>query len=68
MEAECFSGSCPQKFPQKFRKLSNESLQQLSFEKKGKLFATFYNFQSRCKKTVTLLFVGSHVHRDTKFW
>ena len=26
------------------------------------------HIESRCMKTVTLLFVGSHVHWDTKFW
>ena len=41
--------------------LSNESLQQ---PKKVILFASFYHFESRCKKTVALLIVGSHVHQD----
>ena len=35
--------------------------------KKGNFFASFYNFESRCKNTVTLLIVDSHVHRGTKF-
>ena len=46
----------------KFWYLSNESLQQ---PKKGNFFASFYNFESRCKKTVTLLIVGIHVHQGT---
>ena len=51
-----------------FPLLLKEWFQQLSFEKKGNFFASFYNFESRCKKTVTLLIVGSHVHWNTKFW
>ena len=36
--------------------------------KEGNFFASFYNFESRCKNTVALLIVGSHVHRGTKIW
>ena len=71
MEAECFSGSCPQKVSSGLEfseAIKRESPTTLVWKKKRKLFATFYNFQSRCKKAVTLLIVGSHVNRDTKFW
>ena len=34
---------------------------------KGNFFASFYNFESRCKNTVTLLIVDSHAHRALSF-
>ena len=36
--------------------------------KNCQIFASFYNFESRCKNTVTLLIVDSRVHRGTKIW
>ena len=33
--------------------------------KKLSYLSSFFNFESRCKKTVTLLIVGSHVHQDS---
>ena len=41
------------------------SLQQRSFEKK-KFISSFHYFESRCRKTITLLIVVSYVNRDTK--
>ena len=41
------------------------SLQQRSFEKK-KFRSSFHHFESRFRKTITLLIVGSFVNRDTK--
>ena len=35
--------------------------------RKGNFFALFFNFESRCKNTVTLLIVDSHAHRALRF-
>ena len=69
MEADCFSGSCPQK-----KSLGQISLVAIEREsptfsvfKKSNWFASFYNFESRCKKTVTMLIAGSYVHETLSF-
>ena len=35
--------------------------------REGNFFALFFNFESRCKNTVTLLIVDSHAHRALRF-
>ena len=64
-----FSGSCPQKksLGQIFSVAIEKESPTTSVLKKGNWFASFYNFESRCKKTVTMLFADSYVHWDTKF-
>ena len=64
-----FSSSCPQKISlaHEFSVAIEREFPTTFVWKKGNFFASFYNFESRCKKTVTLLIVGSHVHWDTKF-
>ena len=64
-----FSSSCPQKIclAHEFSVVIEREFPTTFVWKKGNFFASFYNFESRCKKTVTLLIVGSHVHWDTKF-
>ena len=69
MEAYCFSGSCPQKksLGQIFSVAIERESPLTSVLKNGNRFASFYNFESKCKKTVTMLIAVRYVHWDTKF-
>ena len=69
MEADCSSSSFPQKsFPgtKSFGSYRTRVSNNFRLEKDN-FFAPFYNFESRCKNTVTLLIVDSHAQRALRF-
>ena len=71
MEAECFSGSCPQYVSPGHAFLvaiKRECTTTFVWKKKVNYLLRFIPLRADARGAVTLLIVGSHVHRDTKFW
>ena len=69
MEADCFQEVVRNKVHWDIKICSYRKGVSNNFRlEKGNFFASFYNFESRCKTTVALLNVGSNVHQETEIW